>query len=292
MAKKDKEKKQKTNKKLEKAMRAFFSVSHTVGITDDMDKHTVISLLLNEGVKEMKAIADNTDSIVNEDYSEVSEMMNIPVSKQQYTEFVNIMSKIRMNAFTEKNREKYEETVKQKLFDQCLREKFLDNVINQYEEDVPVPDWNTNISINIASSDDKEFNEVLQRSVEKRIEVLNVHTDMLNRLGLAFEFATEMKYSRKDYKMLVDWKYLCGGVPNENSAPKLFSLFYNFNKVIRLATEFFGDAVEDLLFEMGLHIETDEPNPMGEHYPWWGKDMIDLYCPRTKDDYYDWLKEK
>jgi hypothetical protein len=62
--------------------------------------------------------------------------------------------------------------------------------------------------------------------------------------------------------------------------------------LFRLGLEFYKDATQDLLDEMGLAIEENEPMPRGEHFAWWTKEMIDRYCPTVKDDYYDWLNEK
>ena len=289
---KKEQKTNKPNKRLEKAMSSYFDICNYVGIEDSMDKKKKVRILLSAGEKTMGEINETLDGIINEDYSEVFEMLNIPISKPQYKEFVSIMGKIKMDAFSEKNREKYEEQVKQKMFDQCLREKFLDSVINQFEDVVPVPDWNKNISVNVVTSDDKDFNDVLQRSIDKYVEVKNVKENLLNKYGEAFEYITELKYSKKDYKTLVEWQYFCGGVPNENSAPKMFSVFYKFNQLFRLGLEFYKDATQDLLDEMGLAIEENEPMPRGEHFPWWTKEMIDRYCPTVKDDYYDWLNEK
>ncbi|MBR4624347.1 MAG: hypothetical protein IKO56_02280 [Alphaproteobacteria bacterium] len=289
---KKEQKTSKPNKRLEKAMSSYFDICNYVGIEDSMDKKKKVRILLSAGEKTMGEINETLDGIINEDYSEVFEMLNIPISKPQYKEFVSIMGKIKMDAFSEKNREKYEEQVKQKMFDQCLREKFLDSVINQFEDVVPVPDWNKNISVNVVTSDDTDFNNVLQRSIDKYVEVKNVKENLLNKYGEAFEYITELKYSKKDYKTLVEWQYFCGGIPNENSAPKMFSVFYKFNQLFRLGLEFYKDATQDLLDEMGLAIEENEPMPRGEHFPWWTKEMIDRYCPTVKDDYYDWLNEK
>lgn len=290
----EKEKKQKNSKKLEKAMTAYFDVSVMLGLDKidvDDNNRTKIKVLLEEGVKTLSEINQKTDGIIGEDYSEISEFMNIPVSKQQYREIVSIMTKIRMNDFSDKNKEKYEENVKQKMFDQCLREKFLDKVVNQSEDTIPVPDWNKNISLNIVTSDDKEFNEVLQRSIERSIEIKNVLEDLLLKYGLAFEYLTEMKYSKRDYKTMVEWKYMLGGVPNENSAPRLFSLFYKFNQAVRLAADFDFFGMDELLTEMGMQMNLVEPLPRSEHFQWWTKDMVDRYCSLAKDGYYEWLEE-
>lgn len=292
MKMKKEKKTDKPNKRLEKAMSSYFDICNYVGIEDTMDKEKKVKILVTAGEKTMGEINETLDGIINEDYSEVFEMLNIPISKPQYKEFVSIMGKIKMDAFSEKNREKYEEQVKQKMFDQCLREKFLDSVINQFEDVVPVPDWNKNISVNVVTSDDTDFNNVLQRSIDKYVEVKNVKENLLNKYGEAFEYITELKYSKKDYKTLVEWKYFCGGIPNENSAPKMFSVFYKFNQLFRLGLEFYKDDTQDLLDEMGLAIDESEPMPRGEHFPWWTKEMIDRYCPTVKDDYYDWLNEK
>lgn len=289
---KKEQKTNKPNKRLEKAMSSYFDICNHVGIEDSMDKEKKVKILVSEGKKTMGEINETLDGIINEDYSEVFEMLNIPISKIQYKEFVSIMGRIKMDEFSEKNREKYEEQVKQKMFDQCLREKFLDSVINQFENVVPVPDWNKNISVNVVTSDDTDFNNVLQRSIDKYVEVKTVKENLLNKYGEAFEYITELKYSKKDYKTLVEWQYFCGGVPNENSAPKMFSVFYKFNQLFRLGLEFYKDATQDLLDEMGLAIEESEPMPRSEHFTWWTKEMIDKYCPMVKDDYYDWLNEK
>lgn len=279
-------------KRMQRAMSAYFDVQGFIGISDDMETDEKVRLLLNKGVELVKSLDETANSIINEDYSEVYEMLGIPIGKQQYREFVVIMSKIKMDEYSEKNREKYEEQVKQKMFDQCIREKFLDSVINQFGEKIPVPDWSKNISVNIVTSDDNDFNEVLKRSVEKYISAKNVDENLLEKCGLAFEHVTGLLYTKKEYKELVEWKYYCGGVPTEKRAPKLFDLFYKFAKAYRLAEKFMPKQAEELAFEMGLDIEQGEPMPRGEHFPWWGKDMIDRYCPTMREDYYNWLEER
>ena len=286
------EKTERENRRLQRAMTSYFDIQGFVGIKDDMEMDTKVNLLVAKGVELMKKINDTADSIINEDYSEVCEMLGIPIGKQQYREFVVIMSKIKMDEYSEKNRAKYEEQVKQKMFDQCIREKFLDSVINQFEEKIPVPDWNKNISVNIVTSDDNDFNDVLKRSVEKFINAKNVDEHVLEKCGEAFEYVTNMLYTKKEYKELVEWKYYCGGVPTEKRAPKLFDLFYKFARAYRLAKRFQPDETNELAFEMGLGIDMNEPMPRGEHFAWWAKDMIDRYCPTIKDDYYEWLEER
>lgn len=287
-----KEKKKKPNKRLAKAMEAYFDVSNRIGITDDMDDKKKISLLLKEGMEATSSMLDEINSITEEDYSTVSDMLGINVSKQQYKEFVTIMTKIRMGKFTEKNREKYEENVKQKMFDQCMREKFLDSVINSYDETMPIPEWSHNMNIELEGSEDKEFDEILNTSIERSMRATEVHKEELIKLGLAFEYVTKMKYTAKDFKLMLDWKYYCGGVPSENSKPKLFDLMQKFMIAVRLGEDFGLPGFEELFNEMGMKVELSEPMPQGDHFQWWSKDLIDKYCPLIKDDYYEWLSER
>lgn len=280
------------NKRLEASARAYFDISSSLGLNDDMSLNEKVQLLLKEGLKCLQSLHEDEDSIITEDYDEVFNTLNIPLSKQQYKEFVTIMSKIRIDEFSDKNREKYEETVKQKVFDSYIREQFLDKVINQFDDNIPIPDLTKNISINVIGKDDDEFNEVLNQSIEKNIKILTIHKQLLNNLGLAFEYVTEGKYTSKDFKTLLDWKYFSGGVPNENSKSKLFDVFYKYMKAMRLGEDFEVKEINALLREMGMEIKLIEPLPQSDHYAWWERDVIERYCPSAVEDYRDWLKEK
>lgn len=288
---KEKKEKTKPNKRLNKAMEAYLDISNKVSLPDDMDMSMKVQVLLKVGIEEMQAMIDETNAIMEEDYSTVSDMLGINVSKQQYREIVTIMTKIRMGEFTDKNREKYEETVKQKMFDQCMREKFLDSVVNSYDETMPIPEWTRNMNIELEGNDDKEFDEILNTSVERNIKATKVHKEMLNKLGLAFEYITKMKYTQKDYRLMLDWKYYCGGVPSENSKPKLFDLIQKFMVAARLGQDFGLDGFDDLYSEMGIEVTFNEPLPQGDHFQWWSKDLIEKYCPTVLDDYMEWLSE-
>lgn len=288
---KEKKEKTKPNKRLNKAMEAYLDISNKVSLPDDMDMSMKVQVLLKVGIEEMQAMIDETNAIMEEDYSTVSDMLGINVSKQQYREIVTIMTKIRMGEFTDKNREKYEETVKQKMFDQCMREKFLDSVVNSYDETMPIPEWTRNMNIELEGNDDKEFDEILNTSVERNIKATKVHKEMLNKLGLAFEYITKMKYTQKDYRLMLDWKYYSGGVPSENSKPKLFDLIQKFMVAARLGQDFGLDGFDDLYSEMGIEVTFNEPLPQGDHFQWWSKDLIEKYCPTVLDDYMEWLSE-
>ena len=65
--KEKKEKKKKPNKRLAKAMEAYFDVSHRIGITDDMEDRQKISLLLKEGMITLlfKLVAHATNYIIS-----------------------------------------------------------------------------------------------------------------------------------------------------------------------------------------------------------------------------------
>lgn len=278
--------------RLNTCMMSYFDVQGYAGISDDMDTDTKVKVLVKTGVDEMRKMDEIENDIVDRDYSEVSVMLNIPISKQQYKEFVAIMSKIKSGEYLDRNRMRYEEQVRQKLFDQCIREKFLESVINSYSEEIPVPDVNGMAYRNVAAGDDREFNEVIARSVGKHMEARNVHGVMLSKLGEAFEYVMELQWNAKEYKELVEWKYMTGGVPGEKSAPKLFSLFYKFARAFRMAERFCPDEASELAFEVGLSVEGKEPMPREGHFPWWPKDAIDRWCPTMKDDYYDWLGEQ
>jgi hypothetical protein len=287
-----KEKKEKENKRLNKAAEHYFRVASSLGLELEMDLKTKVNILLNAGVKEMREMHEELDNIIEEDYSTVFDVLQIPVSKQQYSEFVTIMTKIRTGEFSEKNREKYEENVKQKMFDQCMREKFLDNVINAFDETIPVPEWTKNLSINLKAKDDDEFNAVMEKSVERNMRASEVHRKLITSYSMAFEYITECKYTAKEYKTMLDWKYYCGGIPSESSKPRLFDLFYKFMKAMRLGEDFGIQEFESLSREMGLEINTTEPMPLGEHFGWWDKETIFRYCPTVKEDYIEYLKEK
>ena len=287
-----KEKEKKENKRLNKAGEHYFAVASSLGLTLEMDLNMKVAILLDAGVKEMREMHEELDNIVDEDYNTVSNVLQIPVSKQQYGEFVSIMSKIKVGEFTEKNRENYEENVKQTMFDQCMREKFLDTVINSFDETVPVPEWTKNFSINLKAKDDDEFNAVLEKSVERNMRASEIHKKLINSYSLAFEYVTECKYSAKEYKTMLDWKYFCGGVPSEGSKSKLFDLFYKFMKAVRLGDDFGLPLFEELYREMGLRVETEEPMPIAGHFRWWDKETVLRYCPTAKEDYLDYLKER
>ncbi len=83
-----KEKKKKQNKRLTKAMEAYFDVSNHIGLTDDMEDSQKITLLLKEGMSVTTAMLDEVNAITEEDYTTVSDMLGINVSKQQYKENV------------------------------------------------------------------------------------------------------------------------------------------------------------------------------------------------------------
>ena len=282
----------KESKRMKKAAEHYFRVASSLGLTLEMELNTKVKILLDAGVKAMRTMNEELDNIVDEDYTTVSEVLQIPVSKQQYTEFVTILTKIKTGEFTDKNRERYEANVKQKMFDQCMREKFLDTVINSYEEKVQVPDFGGLANFNIGSNDDEEFSEVIEKSVERNMNATEVHRKLIVSYSLAFEYITECKYSAKEFKNMLDWKYFCGGIPTEKSKPKLFDLFYKFMKAVRLCETFNVNDHESLLYEMGLNLETTEPMPLGDHFDWWDAETIMRYCPTAKEDYLDYLNEK
>ena len=287
-----KEKKTKENKKLKSAMTAYFDVSASIGLTDEMSVQEKLQKMLSAGVYEMSLMHEKLDDILKDDWDNVYNVLGIPISKAQYKEFVNIMTKIKMDKFSDKNRAKYEYDTKQKMFDQCAREKFLDTVINSYEENVILPEQATDIEVETPEEADSEFNEIFDRSIEKNIDAICIHKKMINNLGLAFEYVTQMKYTKKDFKMMLDFKYYNGGVPNENSHAKLFDLFYKFMTAYRIGLEFELPDFEDYASEMGLQIDLSEPMPRSEHWEWWTPDVIEKYCPTIKEEYFEWLKEQ
>ena len=286
-----KKEKTKENKKAKSAMMAYFAVSDALKLTDDMTVNEKLKLMLSAGVHELQAMNEKLDSIISEDWDYTNSMLGITISKAQYKEFVTIMTKIRLNEYTDKNREKYEEITKQKRFDQFAREKFLDSVINSYDENFSVPEGKIG-EIEIEGIDDEEFNEILNKSIEKNIEANAVHKKMIDNMGLAFEYITGMKYTRKDFRTMLDWKYFCGGVPSENSKSKLFDLFYKFMTAARLGKDFELSEFDDLFYEMGMNVELVEPMPRSEHWEWWTPDMIVKYCPTIFDEYFEWKREK
>lgn len=288
--KKEKEKKPKENKKMKSAMTAYFDVQNRIGLTDDMTVQEKLKKMLSAGVHEMSEMNEKLDAIISEDWDYANSMLGVEISKAQYKEFVTIMTKIRLDKFSDKNREKYEADTRQKRFDQFAREQFLDSVINQYDENFSIPE-NRTAETEIEAVDDEEFNEILNKSIERNIEASSVHKKLIDNLGLAFEYITNMKYTKRDFKTMLDWKYYSGGIPNETSHSRLFDIFYKFMSAARLGADFELSDFDDFFTEMGMKLELVEPMPRSEHWSWWTPDMIEKYCPTIKEEYFEWLKE-
>lgn len=274
-----------------KAYTAYLDVEVSIGLTNKMSTQEKLKIMLNAGVNEMTEMNEKLDSIISDDWEYISNTLDINISKAQYKEFVSIMTKIRLEKFSDKNREKYEADTKQKRWDQYARENFLNSVINSYEDKFSIPK-DSDIEEPNNRIIDKEFNEILNKSIEKNIEINTVHKQLIDNLCLAFVYITDLKYTTHDFKNMLDWKYYNGGIPNETSHSKLFDTFYKFMTAVRLGADFEIKEFSDMFEEFGIKLELAEPMPRSEHWSWWSPDIIQKYCPTVSEEYFEWLNEK
>lgn len=293
--KKNKQEKTKAELKEErlklKAYTSYLDVEVSIGLTDKMSTQEKLKIMIKAGVNEMAEMNEKLDSIISEDWEYISNTLDINISKAQYKEFVSIMTKIKLEKFSDKNREKYELDTKQKRWDQYARENFLNSVINSYEDKFSIPK-DSDIEEPNNRIIDKEFNSILNKSIEKNIEINTVHKQLIDNLCLAFVYITDLKYTTHDFKNMLDWKYYNGGVPNESSHSKLFDLFYKFMIAARLGADFEIKEFSDMFEEIGMKLELIEPMPKSEHWSWWTPDVIQKYCPTVSEEYFEWLNEK
>lgn len=293
--KKNKQEKTKAELKEErlklKAYTSYLDVEVSIGLTDKMSAQEKLKIMIKAGVNEMTEMNEKLDSIISEDWEYISNTLDINISKAQYKEFVSIMTKIKLEKFSDKNREKYELDTKQKRWDQYARENFLNSVINSYEDKFSIPK-DSDIEEPNNRIIDKEFNSILNKSIEKNIEINTVHKQLIDNLCLAFVYITDLKYTTHDFKNMLDWKYYNGGVPNESSHSKLFDLFYKFMIAARLGADFEIKEFSDMFEEIGMKLELIEPMPKSEHWSWWTPDVIQKYCPTVSEEYFEWLNEK
>lgn len=244
-------------------------------------------ILIREGVKLLVKITDESNAIIESDYNEVKDILGLPMSKSQYKECVEVMSKILAGEYTDKNKERYAETVEQKRYDGMLRETFLEKVIDDGLYDFPIPTANPDkignvVRENLDAQNDKEFGEVFKRSVERIRNIKDLLQAEFNIYSDAFTYITQGLFAKRDYKKLVEWEYYEAGVPNENSAPRLWNDIYKAWETLRLAGVFRKGDFEDIANEFSMDVELGKPKPSDDHRSWWKKFHWDLFT--TEDE--------
>jgi len=286
MAKKP-DRKNAREKRMEELAVAYSSARARVNFSDETDAQQQAKVFIREGVKILVKITDESNAVIEDDYNQIANVLGLPLSKSQYKECVDVMSKIKAGEYSDRNRERYAEQVEQKRYDGMLRESFLENVIDDGKEMFPMPTTNSDkignvVRENIKAEDDKEFGEIFSKSVERIMNIRDILQAEFNIFADAFSYITSDRYSRKDFKRLVEWEYFEAGVPSETSAPKLWSDIYRAWDTIRLARAFRSEDFGDYTRELGLECELYEPEPNEDHRSWWKRQHWDLFS--NKDD--------
>lgn len=276
-------------RKKEQLAEAYGAARARIGFADGLDPVQQAKIFIKEGVKVLTQITDESNAVIESDYGEVKDVLGLPVSRTQYKECVDVMSRIKAGEYTEKNKERYAEQVEQKRYDGMLRETFLERVIDDGQYEFPVPTMDTGkigdvVRRNLEPQDDREFGEVFMRSVERIRNIRELLQAEFNLYADAFTYIMERRYSRRDFKKLVDWAYFEAGVTGENSAPKLWNDIYRAWDTIRLAKEFRGGDYDDFAHELGLDAEMYEPHPSDDHRGWWRKNHWELFTKPEEDD--------
>ena len=274
------------NSKKDNLANAYSAVCARLKFSEDAMPLQQAKMFIKEGVKILVQITDESNAVIESDYSEVKDVLGLPMSRSQYKECVDVMSRIQAGEYSDRNKEKYAEAVQQKRYDGMLRETFLEKVIDDGMYDFPIPTMDTEkigdvVRKNLDAQDDKEFGEVFKRSVERIRNIRDLLQAEFNLYADAFIYITNEKYTRRDFKKLVDWAYFEAGVPNENSAPKLWSDIYKAWETLRLASEFRGGDYNDIIYELGLDVSFNKPQPSDDHRSWWKKFHWDVF---TKDE--------
>lgn len=225
------------------------------------------SMTVNEQVQK---IIYHTDSILTEicehadlikiDYLEqVQEIF--PIARAQWMEFVKLAVNSATGSISDKHVSKMEESFENSIFITSQRMKFMDTFIKssgstkiefpEKEQDIPLPQLSE-----FESSE--EFELLLQQAVTTRLHLNQVLWPQYFEACEAFQYITNFKFDKNDFKVLVDmWHYRHGGYPNESSVPKLWGIINSFSYVTKLMREFELPQIEQELKRFGITITFD-----------------------------------
>ena len=222
---------------------------YNLGEINDVNKR--VHKIVTEASKIEGKICDAQDYIKITLADEVNDKFGI--TKSDFTEFVNLGYKIDNSYMKEKAIQKYNEKLKEKQFSVIIRNSFFNShCVDNTEAAIVAPEDTDIPQVKGFTSD--EFDKFLNDGIRYKREIKEILQPMYRKLSMAAEYASEWNIDKKDFKKIVDFEhYKEGGYPNENSKPKLYSIFEKFDEAGRLMTKFKFKQYEDLEKEFGIN---------------------------------------
>lgn len=238
------------------------------------------SMTVNEQVWKMVLDADEVltnictlADLIKIDYlAEAQELVNI--TKGTWTEFVRLATESANGTVTDKKLEKLNESFIHNTFTTSQRMKFIETYIaNQGGAVLELPDADQDIPLPELEefTSNEEFELLLHKAVNTRNEINQLLWPTFYQISEAFEYITNYKHDKNNFKEIVDmYHYRYGGYPSESTPPKLWSIINRFTHITKLLQEFEIPLIEKELKRFGITVSFTDINQnihksFGEH---------------------------
>lgn len=247
--------------KIKKAYQ-FYKVANEILHLDQM--HTM--------QEQVRAIVFHTNTILTEicmnaDFIKIDllDKVNeeVKVDKNIWREIVQLSYKVAYGKIDDKFIDKTNNKTKEEAYNVNLLKTFFDNYVYQGKREA-IADKDVIDSYEIPSMPayfNTSFNDCLTDAVETRRNLNKVLWPAFWSFYKAAYYITNGEMTRAEFKDLVDWEhYRKGGYPNENSKPKLWAIFDNFDRACRLMGKYEFPQLQELMKKFGLEVKLLEPS--------------------------------
>lgn len=254
MAKKKLSKEQKLR---EKCAASYDAVMQMVGINPiDDDVPAQVRKLVFAANDILTEICQNADKIKIDLFEEVKEI--VPIDVTRWKEFVDLSARTTNGTISDDTLQKYEDKFQESQYIINLRASFIKSYVQDgTEAKLPDKDTTERPEVDMTYSN-PDFEKLLIDATRVRIYLNQVLWPAFNQMREAAMHITDMKLQPWEFKDLVDWEhYKRGGYPNENSKPKLWSIFNRFDYALRLMEKYGFTQQNKLLKKFGLEVELE-----------------------------------
>lgn len=202
----------------------------------DLNREEQSLKMIEEGAMVLNKINDCNDKVKVDHLETVNDLMGIKLSKGQYGKIVKTCIDIEKKGSDPKFKEKLEEDCKKSSIVASIQQSLLSQCDNETFDKMEMPTDATVEDVNTEHSDN--FIEILKSSVNASKDAKEIHGNKLNILSRAWQHLWNYEFMGKDYRKLVDdLLYEDGGYPKEDSAPKTWTLFKNFQELVKMMTK-------------------------------------------------------
>lgn len=252
-------------------------------IADKNEKVRKIVFAANDILTE---ICQNADRIKIDMVDELNDEHKILITKGSFQEFVKLGHQVAYGKISDELHDNLLEQQMKSSYLMTLRKSFIDNYVLS-NKDVEIPEKE---SVELPNAEEHSandaFNDILKQGIEIRHYINSVLWPAFRQLSNAAEFVSGFELTAIDFKNLVDWEhYKEGGYPNEDSKPKLWSIFNKFDYAFRLMQKYEFPQNELLLKKFGLSVNAYTPHATRNAFSSTADRFIDydIYMPKTKE---------